>query len=443
MRQHEGKVARHGGLQGRDGRRFLQPRRVGAPAHQQVAEPLNHDAAAGQHVAELGDVAAVLNRLVERLRKARGDQHREVGVFGPALFLGVGVPVHHGDAAVPGVVMLLADQPARVHAEGAHLVFKRVGVIDQLRLVQVLGQRVQHGVRHLDADADVHLVVGDGQVVLFCDAAEPAGPPAAGGEDHAGRLHRFLLPVRAGEQHAAGGPAAGEDPLRGGLLAELEIRARRKVLVHGLEHLIGIFRPHVPHRAGNQLDIFPPGPVGDLFRELFVFAVNFIRRAEMQIDSIHIMNQAARLPDGHVVGDVAADLFRKRKLSVRKRTRAGPAVHNAAGGAVGADARGARGARPALDGAAGIHNQKLLFRRQLIQLQRGENAGRAGAYYHDIVLSHIGLPASENKDPLENALPRPARGARAASRPAPRRQSLLSYHISRRKLRRPKTRRSV
>ena len=45
--------------------------------------------------------------------------------------------VHHRQ---PGLVMLLADHAAGIHAEGAHLVLIGIGVIDQLGLVKIFGQ---------------------------------------------------------------------------------------------------------------------------------------------------------------------------------------------------------------------------------------------------------------------------------------------------------------
>ena len=80
--QDKGKVAGNSGLQGGDGGGFLQAAclSVRRPM-QQVAQALHHNAAAGEHVAQLGDIAAVFNGLVKRLGEVGGNQHGEVGVF--------------------------------------------------------------------------------------------------------------------------------------------------------------------------------------------------------------------------------------------------------------------------------------------------------------------------------------------------------------------------
>ena len=93
---------------------------------QQVTQPLNHDAAAGQHIAELGDIPPVFDGTVEGLGETGGNEHGEIGVAGTAFHLGIGMAVDHGDAAF---VMLFADDAARIHAEGAYLVFKRIAII--------------------------------------------------------------------------------------------------------------------------------------------------------------------------------------------------------------------------------------------------------------------------------------------------------------------------
>ena len=88
----------------------------------------------------------------------------KLGVVRAQFLVGVAVAVDHGQAAL---VVLLADQPAGVHAECAHLVFKGVGIVDQFGFVEVLGEVVHHRVGHLDAHADVHFVVVRFDVVLL------------------------------------------------------------------------------------------------------------------------------------------------------------------------------------------------------------------------------------------------------------------------------------
>ncbi len=106
----------------------------GALASDEVAEALDDNAAA-QHVAEAGNALAVAVGVLERLGKMLGDQQREVCVF--RLFCGIliAVAVYGYDA-----IRVFVDHSALgVHAEGAHLVFILLGAVDDLALIQLVG----------------------------------------------------------------------------------------------------------------------------------------------------------------------------------------------------------------------------------------------------------------------------------------------------------------
>ena len=51
------------------------------------------------------------------------------------------------------------DMAVRIHAEGADLVAVLLGAIDELGLVNNVGDVLKHGCRKLDAHADIDLVV--------------------------------------------------------------------------------------------------------------------------------------------------------------------------------------------------------------------------------------------------------------------------------------------
>ena len=123
MRQDKGEVARHRIFQGGYGRGFFQTRDVRPPALQQVSQTLHHNSPARQHVSKLGNIAAVFDRLVKRLGKLGGNQHGKIGVLRPLILIRIGMAIDDRD---PAVLVLLADNPAGIHAESAHLVFKRI-----------------------------------------------------------------------------------------------------------------------------------------------------------------------------------------------------------------------------------------------------------------------------------------------------------------------------
>ena len=212
-------VAGCGGVERGYRRGLLEPRRVGAPALEQVAQSLHHYAAAGQHVAELSYVAAVLYRLVERLSEPRRYQHGKVGIAGAQLLVVVAVAVDYRYAAV---VVLLGHQSARVHAERAHLVLERVGVVDQFGLVQVLGQVIHYRIGHLDAHAYVYLVVGGFDLVGVGYLAEPRRAAAPGRGHYERRAHFLALALAADERYADHFAALGDDLIGGRVIAELE-----------------------------------------------------------------------------------------------------------------------------------------------------------------------------------------------------------------------------
>ena len=86
--------------------------------------------------------------------------------------------------AIPPVVMLLADDSPRIHAEGAHLVFKGVAVVDHFGLIQMGGQVIHNRVGYLHPHPDVHLVVAGADTVEMDLLTQPVGAAAAGSGHH-------------------------------------------------------------------------------------------------------------------------------------------------------------------------------------------------------------------------------------------------------------------
>ena len=399
VRQHEGEVAGHGGLQRGDGGGLFQPRGIRAAALEQVAQALHHHAAAGEHVAQLGDIAAVFDGLIERLGEARGDQHGEVGVVRAQFLVGVAVAVDHGQAAL---VVLLADQPAGVHAEGAHLVFKGVGIVDQLGLVEVLGEVIHHRIGHLDAHADVHFVVVRVDVVLLRHLRKPRRAAAAGGGHHVAGALQHALAVRAGHVHAGHAAVLHQQALRRWCARGTSKPGRRVQRdVHVAQHVEGVLRAQMAHRAGDELDVVARALVHDLVHLGVVEAVDERGRAVLQIDGIGVGDEVAHLLPGQVIDDVAAHFLGEGELAVGKRARAGPAAHDVAGLAVDAVVQLARRAGAAVDVQAGVDEQKPGLGHFFRQLQGGEDARRAGADDdHVIGVRHGRPPSRHSKAPF-------------------------------------------
>ena len=203
-----------------------------------------------------------------------------------ARLIGIAVAVDDRDLAV---VMLLGNQSAGIHAEGAHLVFKGVGIIDQLGLVQVFGQVIHHGIGNLDAHADVHLVV-------------------EGGDARAGSRHdvfrRDLLGLAAllFEDRTGDGAVFGEYIFAGGELLKGEVVALTQLAVHCAQHVEGILGAHVAHRAGDELNVVLAGLVFELINLGVVEAVHQIGRAEGEILVVAIFDQIAHRLSRQIVG---------------------------------------------------------------------------------------------------------------------------------------------
>ncbi len=107
--------------------------------------------------------------------------------------IAVAVTVYHRQARL---VMLLAYHTAGIHAEGAHFVLVGVRIVDQLRLVKILGQMIHDRVGYFYAHANVHFVVLRAQPQLLGLIGQPFRAAASGSRDHmtGTRLPALALP---------------------------------------------------------------------------------------------------------------------------------------------------------------------------------------------------------------------------------------------------------
>ncbi len=214
---------------------------VRMPSHQ-VAEALDQHAA-GQHVAQGGDVLAVAVGLVEGLGEPVGHQQGEVGVLAAEGGVGVGVAVDRVDA----LHVLRHHVAVGVHAEGAHLVAVLLGAVDQLGLVHHVGDVLKDLGGQLHPDADVHLVVDELNAQVLALVGEPLGAGPAGRGNEVGAVNGVAIgggeavalvaqPLDLGDSRAE----AELHALLGGLvdaLEDLQVVLGAQVLAAGLEQV--------------------------------------------------------------------------------------------------------------------------------------------------------------------------------------------------------------
>ena len=119
-----------------------------------------------------------------------GYQQGEVGVLRVHGGVLVAVAVDGDDA----VGVFVDHRAPGVHAERAHLVLILLGLIDDLALIELIGDGGEHLGGQLHPHTDVDLVVGHGQAQLTALLGKPLCPGPAGGGDE--ELGQILVPVR-------------------------------------------------------------------------------------------------------------------------------------------------------------------------------------------------------------------------------------------------------
>ena len=161
---------------------------VGADALDQIAKPLHQDAAS-QHIAQGGDVLAVAIRLVERFREPVGHQQGKVGVLAAQRRIGIAVTVDGVDA----FHALGHHMTVGVHAEGTHLVAVLLGAVEELGLIDHVGDMLEHLGRQLHTDANIHLIVDELDPQILTLGGEPLCAGSAGGSHQVGAVHIPLV----------------------------------------------------------------------------------------------------------------------------------------------------------------------------------------------------------------------------------------------------------
>ena len=133
-----------------------------------IAETLNKDMTRRKHIGQFSDFLRVSDGLIERVVEVVGNKNGKICVVG-FKFL-VGVTVDYGKIVV---IVFLADKTARILAESANLVLERLGIADELRLVENVVDLLHDLVSYLDAHADIDCAGLMGDIMLSAELFEP------------------------------------------------------------------------------------------------------------------------------------------------------------------------------------------------------------------------------------------------------------------------------
>ena len=376
-----GDVTGHGVLQRRADVRAGQLVGPGALAVQNIAVALHQNVARAQHVRQLTDLLRVGDGLVERLGEVVADQNGQVRVV--ALFLLEAVAVDDGQIVV---VVLLRNEAAGVLAEGAHLVAPRGRVADQLALIQDLVDLLHDLVAALNTDADVNGAGLVGNVVLGADLFQPVRTAAARGNNDLLGVD-FADAVLLAQADALADGILEDDVLALGTEQHLNTGVGQIVLDVQVE-LLGLLGAQMADGAVNELQTRLNGALADVLDVgTLVDALDLRVGAKLEVNFIGVVNKLLREILADQVGKLAADLIGQGQLAVRECARAGKAGGDGTGRlAVYADAGFILGAVALFHRLALFDEQNFVGGAALAQqLQRGENAGRAGAYDDKVI----------------------------------------------------------
>ena len=140
-----------------------------------VAETLDKDMSGTQHVGQLSHLLSILNGLVKGIVKIMGAKNGNIGISG--FFVLIGMSVYHGQVVI---IVFLADETAGILAEGSNLVFKGLGIPDELGLIKHVVNLFDYLVSNLNPHSDVHSSGLMSDIVLGTDFLQPFGTSSAG-----------------------------------------------------------------------------------------------------------------------------------------------------------------------------------------------------------------------------------------------------------------------
>ena len=281
-----------------------------------------------------------------------------------------------GDDAV-GV--LVDHRAPGIHAEGAHLVLIFLCLVDDLALVQLVGDGREHLGGQLHPHADIHPVGLGGDIQRLADGLHPFAAAASHGDDALPSAEGALVGLRLVAVLGGGQRLHRRE--------EVEVHMLPQPGVEILQHLVVDIRAQMPHGGVQQVQVV-------LQAQALEAAVGGgvelrPRSAAGHVDVVHVAHQLHGLLLADVLVQCTAEFVGQVVLAVGKRTRAAEAVHDGAGLAVDAGLHlvAVDGTVPLFQRVARLQHGYLPLRLALHQLIGGENTAGARAD-DDNVISH-------------------------------------------------------
>ena len=158
---------------------------VGAHTLDQVTKSL-HQHTARQHIGQRRYMLAVTVGLIKGLGKSVRYQQGKVGILTLEGRIGIGVAIHRIDA----FHILCNHMSVGVHAEGTHLITVLLGAVNQLGLVDHVGDMLKHLGRQFNAHTDIYLIIDQFNAQSLAPLGEPfcTGTTGTGNEPGGGKF---------------------------------------------------------------------------------------------------------------------------------------------------------------------------------------------------------------------------------------------------------------
>ena len=276
-----------------------------------------------------------------------------------------------------------------VHAEGADAVPVLLGAVDQLGLIDHVGDVLKDLGGQLHPDPDVHLVVDEGDAQPLALPGKPLGAGAARGGDQIGALQ--ALAILQGEPVALPGRV---DPGHGG--AEPVVDFLPQILIDVGQDLQVVLGAQMLALGLQQVQVVLQGLFLQLAGLRGVGGEALGGGPEVDVHRVHIADQVHDLPGLHVVGEPAPEGGGEVELAVGKGAGAAETAHGVADGAVDAPVHlaGDDGTVAGVDVRPLIQHQHFQFGPEFFELVAGEDTSLAAADDGHIVVVHNPIDSS-------------------------------------------------
>ena len=309
-----------------------------------------------------------------------GDEEREVRVVGLEGLVLIAVAVDRDDA----VRVFVDDDAVGIHAERAHIVLELFRAVDDLALIELVGQVREDDGGQLDAHTEVDAVGLGGNVHLAAHALHPLAAYASDGDDAL-----FAGVVRLADGDAVALALAG-DGGDGGVEVEVDLVLERSVEVR--EHDEVYVRAEVTDGGVEQIELILDAELFELCAgggvELRALA------AVGHVDLVDVVHEVERLLFADLLVQRAAKVVGDVILAVGKRARAAEAAHDRAALAAdaGLDLIAVDGAVTLFEAVTGLEHGDAQIAAVLGQLIGGEDTAGAAADDDHVIIHGRVLP---------------------------------------------------